>query len=70
MSFVFDPNKNIDRAEDDNDPQHIASYVGGEGLFDRVPGGSQVEPPIDPRVKPEMVHIKTEAYPYVIKACP
>jgi hypothetical protein len=42
MSFEFAPNKNIDRAEDDNDPQVLASYVSGEGLFDRVPGGSQV----------------------------
>jgi hypothetical protein len=42
MSFVFDPNENIDRAEDDIDPQDVESYVGGEGLFDRVPGGSRV----------------------------
>ena len=42
MSFVFDPNENIDRAEDDNDPQDMESYVGGEGLYGRVPGGSQV----------------------------
>ena len=37
MSFEFDPNLNIDRAEDDNDPQDIEILVGGEGLFDRVP---------------------------------
>ena len=37
MSFEFDPNLNIDRAEDDNDPQDIESLAGGEGLFDRVP---------------------------------
>jgi hypothetical protein len=37
MSFEFDPNINIDRAEDDNDPQDVESFVGGEGLFDRVP---------------------------------
>jgi hypothetical protein len=42
MSFEFDPNKNIDRAEDGNDPQDIESYVGGKGLFSRVPGGTQV----------------------------
>jgi hypothetical protein len=42
MSFDFDPNKNIDRAEVDNDPQDVESYVGGEGLFGRVPGGPQV----------------------------
>ena len=42
MSFVFDPNENIDRAEDDIDPQDVESYVGGEGLFGRVPGGPQV----------------------------
>jgi hypothetical protein len=42
MSFDFDPNENINRAEVDIDPQDIASYVGGEGLFDRVPGGSRV----------------------------
>jgi hypothetical protein len=35
MSFEFDPNENIDRAEDDNDPQDIES-LGGEGLFGRV----------------------------------
>ena len=37
MSFEFDLNLNIDRAEDDNDPQHIESLAGGDGLFDRVP---------------------------------
>ena len=42
MSFDFDPNENIDRAEDDNDPQDIESLVGGEGLYGRVPGGPQV----------------------------
>ena len=42
MSFVFDPNKNIDRAEDDNDPQDVEIYVGGEGLFGRVPSRPQV----------------------------
>jgi hypothetical protein len=42
MSFDFDPNENIDRAEVDNNPQDIESYVGGEGLFGRVPGGPQV----------------------------
>ena len=41
MSFVFDPNVNIDR-EVDNDPQDVESYVGGEGLYGRVPGGPQV----------------------------
>ena len=42
MSFDFDPNENIDRAEVDNNPQDVESYVGGEGLFGRVPGGPQV----------------------------
>ena len=42
MSFEFDPDNNIDRAEVDNDPQDVESYVGGEGLFGRVPGGPQV----------------------------
>ena len=42
MSFAFDPNENIHRAEVDNDPQDVESYVGGEGLFGRVPGGPQV----------------------------
>ena len=42
MSFDFDPNENIDSAEDDNDPQDVEGYVGGEGLFGRVPGGPQV----------------------------
>ena len=42
MSFDFDPNVNIDRAEDDNDPEDMASYPGGEGLYGRVPGGPQV----------------------------
>ncbi len=41
MSLVFDPNVNIDR-EVDNDPQDVESYVGGEGLYGRVPGGPQV----------------------------
>ena len=42
MSFDFDPNVNIDRAEDDNDPQDNDSLAGGEGLYGRVPGGPQV----------------------------
>ena len=42
MSFDFDPNVNIDRAENDNDPQDIDGLVGGEGLYGRVPGGPQV----------------------------
>ena len=42
MSFDLDPNVNIDRAEDDNDPEDVASYLGGEGLYGRVPGGPQV----------------------------
>jgi len=42
MSFDFDPNESIDRAEDDNDPHDIESLVGGEGLYGRVPGGPQV----------------------------
>ena len=41
MSFDFDPNVNIDR-EVDNDPEDVASYLGGEGLFGRVPGDPQV----------------------------
>ena len=28
MSFDFDPNENIDRAEVDNEPQDVESYVG------------------------------------------
>ena len=37
MSFEFDPNLNIDRAKDDNDPQDMGSLAGGDGLFGRVP---------------------------------
>ncbi len=43
MSFEFDPLENIDRSEDDNNPQDIESLGGGEGgLFGRIPGGTQV----------------------------
>jgi len=42
MSFEFDPNENIDRSEDGNDPQDMDSLGGEGGLFDRVPGGPQV----------------------------
>ena len=42
MSFDFDPHENIDRVEDDNDPQDIESLVGGEGLYGRVSGRPQV----------------------------
>jgi hypothetical protein len=42
MSFDFDPNNNNDRAEADNDPEDVESYLGGEGLYGRVPGGPQV----------------------------
>jgi hypothetical protein len=40
MSFDFEPNLNIDREEDDNDPQDNDSLAGGEGLYGRVPGGT------------------------------
>jgi hypothetical protein len=42
MSFEFDPNKNLDRSEHDNNPQDIHSLGGEGGLFGRVPGGSRV----------------------------
>ena len=42
MSCEFESNDNIDRAEVDIDPQDVESYVGGEGLYGRVPGGPQV----------------------------
>jgi hypothetical protein len=42
MNFEFDPNDNNDRAADGNDLQDIGSLGGEGGLFDRVPGGSQV----------------------------
>ncbi len=35
----FDPKENIDRSEDDNDPQDKDSLAGEGGLFGRVPGG-------------------------------
>ncbi len=38
MNFEFDPNNNIDRAADGN----VGSLDGEGGLFDRVPGRSQV----------------------------
>jgi hypothetical protein len=42
MNFEFDPNDNIDRAADGNDLQDIRRLGGEGGLFDRVPGRSQV----------------------------
>ena len=42
MSFEFDPNENIDRSEDGNDPQDTESLGGEGGLFGRVPGAPQV----------------------------
>ncbi len=44
MSFEFDPNKNLNRSEHDNNPQDIRSLGGEGGLFGRVPGGSLVGP--------------------------
>ena len=41
-----------------------------EGSLIESPADPELEPPIDPRVKPEMVQIRTEASPLVIKACP
>ena len=52
MSFEFDSNENIDRAEDSSDPQDVESYVGGEGLFGRVPADPKLEPPINPKANP------------------
>ncbi len=34
------------------------------------PADPELEPPIDPMVKPTLVRIRTKAYPLVIKACP
>jgi hypothetical protein len=59
MSFDFDPNNNNDRAEVDNNPEDVDSYLGGEGLYGRVPGGPQVGAAKDPKANPS-----------VIKACP
>jgi hypothetical protein len=42
MIFEFDPNENINRSEDGNDPQDTGSLGGEGGLFGRVPGRSQV----------------------------
>jgi len=42
MSFEFDPNKNLNRSEDGNDPQDIKSLGGEGGLFGRVPGRPRV----------------------------
>jgi hypothetical protein len=54
MSFEFDPLeiKTSTGLRDGNDPQDIECLGGEGGLFGRVPGGPQVGPPIDPRVKP------------------
>ncbi len=62
MSFDFDPNENIDRVEDDNDPQDIESLVGGEGLYGRVPGRPQVGA-IDPRDKPMVANLGDQGLP-------
>jgi hypothetical protein len=62
MSFAFDPNENLDRSEDGNNPQDIESLGGEGGQFCRVPGGPHVLP-IDPRVKPMMVQARTKADP-------
>ena len=37
MSFEFDPLENIDRSEDDNDPQDIESLGGEGGLLEESP---------------------------------
>jgi hypothetical protein len=42
MNFEIDSHENNDRAMDDNDLQDIGSLGGEGGLFERVPGGSQV----------------------------
>ncbi len=42
MSFEFDPNKNLYRSEDGNNPQDIESLGGEGGLYGRVPGRPQV----------------------------
>ena len=50
MSFAFDPNENIHRAEVDNDPQDVESYVGGEDSLVEFPAVPKLEePPIDPK---------------------
>ncbi len=59
MSFDFDPNNNNNRAEADNDPEDVESYLGGEGLYGKFQAVPKLEPPIDPK-----------ANPLVIKACP
>ena len=46
-----------------------AMWVVKDSLIES-PADPKLELQIDPRVKPKMVQIWTEAYPLVIKACP
>jgi hypothetical protein len=53
-------------------PKTLKALEVREGSLIESPEDPELEPPIpiDPRVKPKMVQIRTEAYPSVIKACP
>ena len=52
MSFEFDPNKNLDRSEDGNDPQTLKALEVREDSLVESPEDPKLEPPIDPRDKP------------------
>jgi hypothetical protein len=63
MSFEFDPLKNIDRSEDDNDPKTLKALEVREDSVVESPADPKLEPPIDPRVTSIMVQARTKADP-------
>jgi hypothetical protein len=68
MSFEFEPNDNIDRSENGNDPQDIESLGGEGGLFGRVPGGPQVGAANRSQGQAHVVQVQTKVSPLVAKA--
>ncbi len=63
MSFEFDPNKNLDRSEDGNDPKTLKALEVREDSLVESPADPKLELPIDPRVKLMMVQARTKADP-------
>jgi len=64
MIFEFDPTYNINWSDSDKDTQDKNSLGDKGGLFDRVPGESQVAVLPTPSVNPMVVQVRTKVTPF------
>ena len=63
MSFEFDPNKTPTGLRMPTTPKTLKALEVRKDSMVEFQGVPKLEPPIDPRVKPTLVRIRTEADP-------